>query len=212
VVSGEDVHYRYEPLNPDFIFVLDFEASCDKDRRFKPKEIIEFAVVVLDARSCEVVDTFHRYVKPTINPILTAFCTNLTGVTQEMVQDCPELPQVMAEFNQFQSRYEGRSWIFATCGDWDLRECLYSECRHKGLTVPTYYNSWLNVKVLFPGTVEDMPHMLAVIGLALDGRHHSGIDDARNIAKIVATLLKSGAGLTAEDLTKKSQNRWRRAH
>lgn len=31
--------------------------------------------------------------------------------------------------------------------------------------------------------------MLKALRLTLDGRHHSGIDDARNIAKIATTLL-----------------------
>lgn len=38
--------------------------------------------------------------------------------------------------------------------------------------------------------------MLKVLGLELDGRHHSGIDDARNIAKCALTLMKYGMTFT----------------
>ena len=33
-----------------------------------------------------------------------------------------------------------------------------------------------------------MPEMLSSLGLELQGRHHSGIDDARNIARCAAVL------------------------
>jgi len=35
-----------------------------------------------------------------------------------------------------------------------------------------------------------MKSMLSDLKLALDGRHHSGIDDSRNIAKILRELAK----------------------
>ena len=35
-----------------------------------------------------------------------------------------------------------------------------------------------------------MAEMLDLLELPLDGRHHSGIDDAKNIAKIAKSLLE----------------------
>lgn len=35
-----------------------------------------------------------------------------------------------------------------------------------------------------------MPEMLELMGLELEGRHHSGIDDAQNIAKVAIALLE----------------------
>uniref|UniRef100_A0A914S3Q7 Exonuclease domain-containing protein n=1 Tax=Parascaris equorum TaxID=6256 RepID=A0A914S3Q7_PAREQ len=38
--------------------------------------------------SCALqVDTFHSHVRPRINPKLSEFCSRLTGVTQEMVDN-----------------------------------------------------------------------------------------------------------------------------
>ena len=34
------------------------------------------------ASELEVVDTFHSYVRPTWRPVLSQFCTDLTGITQ----------------------------------------------------------------------------------------------------------------------------------
>lgn len=46
------------------------------------QEIIEFSCCILDAGSLQVVAEFQRYCCPTENPVLTAFCTELTGISQ----------------------------------------------------------------------------------------------------------------------------------
>lgn len=48
-------------------------------------EIIEFPIIVIDVHKREIIDTFSSFVKPTINPHLSEFCTKLTGITQEKV-------------------------------------------------------------------------------------------------------------------------------
>jgi len=40
-----------------------------------------------------------------------------------------------------------------------------------------------------------MTDMLAFLGLELKGRHHSGIDDCRNIAQVLIRMLRDGAVL-----------------
>lgn len=64
------------------LLVLDFEATCEKDSKTFLNEIIEIPVVMLDLSRNRVIAEFHRYVKPVVNPKLTPFCTELTGITQ----------------------------------------------------------------------------------------------------------------------------------
>jgi len=96
----------------DYYVVLDFEATCDDKTRIKPQEIIgmwglllavlsrllfcsclqtkrcvlfdttEFPSVLLNAQTLEVEDEIQIYVRPTHHPQLSAFCTELTGITQ----------------------------------------------------------------------------------------------------------------------------------
>lgn len=77
--------YTSEVTQPiSYLFVLDFEATCwDKNSySFGKNEIIEFPAVILDVKSGLVVDEFQKFVKPTENPILSDFCTSLTGIKQ----------------------------------------------------------------------------------------------------------------------------------
>lgn len=77
-----------------FLCVLDVEATCEKNCRNYVHEIIEFPVVVVDLYEKEIVGEFHSYVRPTVNSTLSDFCTKLTGITQEKVDQSPTLDQV----------------------------------------------------------------------------------------------------------------------
>ena len=69
-------HYEY-------IAVVDFEATCHANQGNNYlHEIIEFPIVLIDAQRQMIVDKFQSYCRPTINPILSNFCTELTGIEQ----------------------------------------------------------------------------------------------------------------------------------
>ena len=66
----------------DYICVYDFECQCTENNNppLKFNEIIEFPVVVVDVKQQKIVAEFHTYVKPVVEPKLTPFCTELTGI------------------------------------------------------------------------------------------------------------------------------------
>ena len=66
-----------------YLLVLDFEATCgEKGFPQDQVEIIEFPTIVYDLHEKKEVERFHEYVRPVIQPQLTEFCTQLTGITQ----------------------------------------------------------------------------------------------------------------------------------
>jgi inhibitor of KinA sporulation pathway (predicted exonuclease) len=88
----------------DYYGVLDFECTCDRrDDPSKPwvHEIIEWPVVLVDGRSGEVVDEFHHYIRPVERPTITAFCTELTGITQQMVDAGVTLREALLRFDRW---------------------------------------------------------------------------------------------------------------
>ena len=180
----------------DYFLVLDFEATCEDKAKMKPQEIIEFPVLKVNAQTMKVESTFHSYVQPTAHPILTPFCTELTGITQEMVNGQPILQEVLKEFHKWMSVNglldPSVNSCFVTCGDWDLKTMLPSQCKNFKLSIPHYFRRWVNIKRIFEEATGEknkgMPGMLRHLGLQLEGRHHSGIDDSRNIAHILAKL------------------------
>ncbi|VDK82817.1 unnamed protein product [Onchocerca ochengi] len=131
--------------NFDYLLVLDFEATCEEGIKIMPhQEIIEFPVVQLSAKNFEEVGRFHRYVRPTERPVLTSFCTDLTGIVQETVANQETLPEVLVAFNKWlidsnlidsDNSMKSR-FTFVTCGDWDLGVLLPSEAKYRNLKLP----------------------------------------------------------------------------
>ncbi|GFS21447.1 ERI1 exoribonuclease 3 [Elysia marginata] len=186
--------------NFDYFLVLDFEATCDNETRLMPQEIIEFPVLKVNARTHVVDSIFHQYVRPLFNPHLTPFCTELTGIVQDMVDNQKCFPEVFKDFNQWMEA-EGLlnpeiKSIFVTCGDWDLNSMLPRQCETSRVRSMSYFSRWINIKKSYADVTRTFPKgmMPMLTGLRLQhvGRHHSGIDDCRNIANIVVELMKQG--------------------
>ena len=184
--------------SPDFYLVLDFEATCDDKNPPSPQEIIEFPVVMLNARTMRTDSVFHTYVKPTVYPQLTPFCIRLTGITQEMLIGQPTLAEALDKFDDWYKTNglldPSVSSTFVTCGDWDLKTMLPNQCRHFKIHRPGYFDKWINIKKLFETSTgvkaKGMTFMLKHFDLELEGRHHSGIDDSKNIARILTKLVR----------------------
>ncbi|XP_054710084.1 ERI1 exoribonuclease 3-like [Uloborus diversus] len=85
--------------NYNYFLVLDFEATCDSPVNVMPQEIIEFPVLKVNGETFETESIFHSYVRPVANPELTDFCKQLTGITQDIVDDHPVFEDVFEFYN-----------------------------------------------------------------------------------------------------------------
>ncbi|KAK3813574.1 MAG: ribonuclease H-like domain-containing protein [Linnemannia elongata] len=102
----QDVGQRQKVLHKnsryDYYLCFDVEATCELGFRFEfPSEVIEFPVVLLDGSTLEIVDEFHSYVRPIHRPILSDFCIELTGISQETVDNAPTFVEVLARFEEW---------------------------------------------------------------------------------------------------------------
>jgi len=196
--------------------VLDFEATCEDQQvtaRWEPQEVIEFPLVIVDGATGTQLSEFRTFVRPVHRPQLTEFCTRLTGIQQSTVDEAPSwgeaFHQAQAWLDSELKRLKHPSCILVTCGDWDLRSMLPRQCALSGMHVPDRFRKWLNIKNLFhvamkrPG--KGMLNMLNGLGLKLQGRHHSGLDDSRNIAAILKALLLKGAVVDESMLSSSAQ-------
>lgn len=187
----------------DYLIVLDFEATCDqKSERTYNQEIIEFPLVVLDVVNREIVAEKQVYVRPTINPILSGFCTELTGITQDTVDRAVSFPEALREIMNFLAAQgfvyddQPKNFCFLTCGDWDLMTALPRQASLSSVRVHHSFKKWINIqksyRKFYKRRAGGMANMLRDLGLELQGRHHSGIDDCQNIARIAVKMLQDG--------------------
>ncbi|XP_037787966.1 ERI1 exoribonuclease 2-like [Penaeus monodon] len=197
----------------DYIVVLDFESTCwENGPRLGGQEIIEFPAVLLDVYNGKIVSEFQQYVMPTEQPVLSAFCTNLTGITQEQVDNGIPLGACLYMFSTwirkmseeykvtFNANVSGKRATFATWSDWDLGVCLQYECQRKNLRKPEFFNQWIDIRAVYKNFYQRRPQGLAGalkdLGIAFEGREHSGICDTRNTAALVSRMVQDGCILT----------------
>lgn len=189
----------------DYYVVIDFEATCEPVNPLGYlHEIIEFPAVIIDAKTDEIVSEFHEYCRPVVNPYLTDFCKELTGITQTQVDCASSFPTILKKFDDWiKDAIPSGTFCVVTDGPWDMNRCLKNQCLNLRIDIPHYFHRWVNVRKHFlhyyniPNTNLEM--MLKYLGLEFEGRQHSGIDDSRNIARILIRLKKDGADVVINE-------------
>jgi len=198
--------------------ILDFESNCIPLAHKDPagwklwghlnpenfeREIVEIPTVIVPRVKEEGVaftaKEFHAYVRP-VHFALTEFCTDLTGITDEMLPTKREdgvgsFAHTWNSWELFMDKLDRP--LVVTCGDWDLKTMLPAQMKLSGMTATPVVERWCNIKICFKKlyqqeTTRDMIDMLKFLKIPLDGKHHSGIDDCRNITKIVVRMLQDG--------------------
>jgi inhibitor of KinA sporulation pathway (predicted exonuclease) len=177
----------------DKIVVVDIEATCweGKTPVGMENDIIEVGVCLLDVNTGEITNNQGILVKPersTISP----FCTQLTTITPEMVE------QKGVSFQEalriLKNEYESQSRCWASFGAYDMNQ-FKRQCEALGRGYP-FGPSHINVKSTFAlkkklGNEQGMAGALELLKIPLEGTHHRGVDDAKNIAKILWWILKN---------------------
>ena len=168
-----------------YYIVFDLEATCWKHRDQTPNEIIEIGAVKVNAIGL-IIDEFQSFVRPKVHPTLSDFCTQLTSISQEQIDQAPTFDQVIHDF---------KPWIGVGTEDYLL--CSWGFYDRKQLRLDSDLfemdKRWINKHI----SVKHQHHKLAntsrplgmaealeLEGIPLNGTHHRGIDDARNITRI----------------------------
>ena len=171
----------------DNILIIDLEATCWNGPvpHGQVNEIIEIGICILDAYTGEISMPKGILIKPersTVSP----FCTELTTITQDL------LDQEGISFEDacdiVREEYEGHYNTWASYGDYD-RNMMQRQCKIRNIDYPLSQDH-INVKRLFYEIKNlrkkvGMKGALNILNIPLEGTHHRGVDDAKNIAKIM---------------------------
>lgn len=165
--------------------VFDLEATCWEERDNRRNETIEIGAVLINEKQ-EVISEFQQFVKPLMNPVLSDFCTNLTSIQQADVDDAPLFPEAIENFKTWFQESE-EDYLLCSWGFYDRKQLEHDAGIH-GLEADwvAQHISLKHQYAKFKGLRRaiGMKNALKKEKIALDGTHHRGIDDARNIAKI----------------------------
>jgi len=175
------------------LLIVDIEATCHEENDIPEgfiSEVIEIGAVLLNTKNFNIEAQYDVFVKPALFPILNDFCLELTSIRQVDVDGGLSLEDALSGLLEI---FNPKRAVFASWGYYDANQ-LKKECSLKGVNYPFpdhfslkhehahFYN--LPVK----GMISAMRHH----DILLEGSHHRGIDDARNISKIAVQMLEDG--------------------
>lgn len=182
-------------MKTNYYLVIDFEATCC-DQGSVPREqmeIIEFGAVMVEAKNFQVLSQFQSFVRPVRHPVLTGFCTELTSIQQHDVDGAPLFKDVAVQFKKWLHQYQG--FVFCSWGDYDRKQ-LQQDCAFHGVPNPVGAPH-INLKPLMSERLNlskklGLGQALRQAGMQFEGTAHRGIDDARNIARLLPLLFDAG--------------------
>jgi len=176
----------------DRINIVDIESTCwdanPPQKQFP--EIIQIGIAQVDLKELRIVDSGSIYVQPA-NSSVSEFCTQLTGITQE------KLDKDGLKFHKacdlMKKHYATKKYPWGSYGDYDRNQFL-ADCKSMNYDYP-FGRRHLNVKTLiamangWDGEL-GMDGALKELKMPLEGRHHDGGDDAKNIAKLFIRVMR----------------------
>ncbi|KAL8166217.1 hypothetical protein V2J09_007716 [Rumex salicifolius] len=198
--TEETKNFRAQPI--DYLLVLDLEGKV---------EILEFPVLMIDAKTLQIMDFFHRFVRPTkmseqrIDEYIEGKYGKI-GIDSVWHDTAIPFKEVIEEFeawmtqhNLWAREFDGplKKAAFVTCGNWDIKTKIPQQCVVAGMKLPPYFMEWINLKDVYLNfynkRATGMMTMLKQLNIQQMGSHHLGIDDSKNIARVVQRMLADGA-------------------
>lgn len=174
----------------DSIIIIDVESTCwDEASQQGTSEIIEIGVAQVSVSTGDIVQSESILIKPSVSRV-SEFCTNLTTLTQEQLDTHGISFEEACDILKKKYKTHLRTW--GSYGDYD-RTMFEKQCRSFGVKYP-FSKTHINVKNLYAvlyGLKKEVGMSMALEQqkFNLEGTHHRGEDDAKNIAKIVKRIL-----------------------
>jgi inhibitor of KinA sporulation pathway (predicted exonuclease) len=180
-----------------YFLIVDLEATCNNDGSIPriEMETIEIGAVLINEDDLEIVDTYTTFIRPTIHPYLSNFCTKLTTIHQEDVVYAPKFSSALVDFENWINPYtETGDILFCSWGDYDKNQ-LKQDAWFHSVSLPYPFNAeHYNIKTNFSISQKrkklyGLAKALRIINEVVDGTLHRGIDDARNMVKLMPYVL-----------------------
>ena len=76
---------------------------------------------------------------------------------------------------------------------WDIGKCLLQQCELSSIRVPSCARKWIDLRRHFRNFYKlkgNLETMLSQLGMTFEGRQHCGLDDAKNIARMLVKMIE----------------------
>ena len=166
--------------------IYDLEATCWQGiERPDDQEIIEIGAILINAYG-EVLSDFDRFVRPVIHPQLSAFCTELTSITQNQVNMANRFQDVVEDFQDWAKVFD-EDYLLCSWSGFD-KHVLANNCKMHDMDHEWVYQH-IDLKKQYQKIKKrknpiGLKNAVQKEGFEFTGIQHRAIADAENLAKI----------------------------
>lgn len=173
-------------------FILfDLEATCWQG--ISPdgiQEVIEIGAFKIN-RYGKILDSFHLFVKPVVNPLLSPYCRNLTSIVQEQVDKAPKFKRAINSFLEWIEQDE-EDFLLCSWGHFD-QVLMQSECQQNGIDTD-WLDHYIDLKRQYQeikglNRPKGLKNVVEREGFEFTGTHHRALDDTENLVKVFKKYL-----------------------
>lgn len=188
---------------PGYI-IFDLELTCwdirnpnykpSEEEKFKQNnemEIIEIGAVKTDL-NFNIIDRFDIFCKPIKNPILSRFCTNLTSITQDYIDNnAYTFTLAYKKFAQWSHRFNNNRKLPIAYIGWGSGDgpALIKACQNNKIGCIINGGNYINAKELsklwIGRKARGLKQELERAKLEFMGKQHRAIDDAINTSALL---------------------------
>ncbi|MCB0635995.1 MAG: exonuclease domain-containing protein [Lewinella sp.] len=171
--------------------IFDLEATCWEGRPpSMTMETIEIGALKVNAYG-EVVGQFQRFVKPTLHPLLSHFCQQLTGINQQDINRASTFPSVIEDFQEWIDIWD-EDYLLCAWGGFDQKQLQRDALLHD--LEDDWLDPYINLKQQYRvlkrlHRPRGLRNAVEKEGFEFTGDQHRALADADNLTKLFRKYL-----------------------
>ncbi|PIC12867.1 hypothetical protein B9Z55_028109 [Caenorhabditis nigoni] len=197
------------------LLILDFNTTCEENNYDYPTEIIQVSVTVINIRGKLIREDqkFNRFVRPVISPVLSEYCSRITGIDKNSINIADKFPVVYDQFVAWLREHNFQEKYFAfVCED---HQTIWLIAQYQFLlldqSMPAIFRQWNNIVTVFQYLLpkrnyDNLPGETFVdkssnyYNIEFIGNAHNASDKSYFLAKIIESYHKGSAGFPKSPL------------
>lgn len=182
-----------------YVCIVDFKTTYSQNsKNDKINEIIVFSSILykienkIEKSTVSLISEFKKYIKPSLNPILSDICIEFSGINQYDIDNADSFNIVYKSHCDWMTLNipENEKIVFITYGKWNLSTMLPIEIKRHNLQIHDYHTKYTDLKHEFSKKFGVSSNEMINILNKLKSDDQK-FNDCHNLAKIVVKMIEN---------------------
>ena len=190
--TNKNVEKYYAFFDAEYTCFMNYDTRFDRSHS---NEVISVGLLISD-HNFNIVEEYYTPVCPRYNPVLTRYCRELTGLTQEEIYDAPSFEQVFSQIDVILNHYQVNN-IYVWGNDPVTLEDgirknhpLISKKHKRTVAKVTDITKKLTTRIFGYSMTVSLSDMKYICGMP-HVTSHNAMDDAKDLYRVTKFVMKN---------------------